>query len=292
MRERSAAFISIDAMSKLDDAEEEGNNLKNIREAQTLYANVVIASTTVRDSSTDLRVKTVAAVAYVTKRIWWSESELWPETRCEFVLVLCWFCVGFVLCCICVSVAIPATVLALCWWYLLHWLSKLWSGMGGDLNQTQRRISWIRGKERAEDVLAETITINGGRNGSVNSDPNPMCGRAGAAGDATTTSRQDCGENTGRRWRRERVSGPLVLRRQVEERRSPKFRRQRSKSFGPRLSSLESRREERQDKKDRATRQEEKVVLRKTGWSMDCEDGVESKKKMDGQRKRLQKHLR
>ena len=85
----------------------------------------------------------------------------------------------------------------------------------------------------------------GDRSGYVNSAPNPMCGRGDAAGDATITYWQGCGENTGRRLRRER--GPLV-RRQVKERtRSPKFRRQRSKSFGPRLSSFENSKEERQN---------------------------------------------
>ena len=101
--------------------------------------------------------------------------------------------------------------------------------------------------------------------GSVNYVPNPICGRGGAAGDATATPRQECSDNTARRLRRERVSGPLVLRRQVEEKRSPKFRRHGPKSFVPRLSSFGSNREERQDKKDTVTWQEGKVVLRKTG---------------------------
>ena len=116
----------------------------------------------------------------------------------------------------------------------------------------------------------------GGRHGSVNSVPNPMYGRGGAAGDTTTTSQQGCGEKTGRRLRRERVSGPLVLRRHVEERtRSPKFRRQRLNNFGPRLSSFENSREEREE-----------------DWNIDCDEEVENKKKLDEKSKRLQRQRR
>ena len=68
----------------------------------------------------------------------------------------------------------------------------------------------------------------GGRNGHVIGVPSPMCGRGGAAGDATT-SRQD-------------LLGIKEL-----------------------LPQVEQLREERQDKKDRVTLQEENVVLRKTG---------------------------
>ena len=41
---------------------------------------------------------------------------------------------------------------------------ELWSGMGSDGYQTQRRVSWIPGKERAEKVvLTADITIDGGK---------------------------------------------------------------------------------------------------------------------------------
>ena len=46
---------------------------------------------------------------------------------------------------------------------LRHWVSKLWSGMGSDGFQTQRRGSWIPGEECAEKVLADAITIDGRR---------------------------------------------------------------------------------------------------------------------------------
>ena len=88
------------------------------------------------------------------------------------------------------------------------------------------------------------------------------------------------------------MSGPLVLRRQVGERtRSPKCRRQRLKSFGPRLSSFENSKDERQDKKDRATQQEGESGLEED-WNMDCEEEVENRKKLGEQRKWLQKQLR
>ena len=76
--------------SKLDDAEEECNNLKNAsREAQTLHANVLITSTIAqRDGSADLREKTVAAMTYVTKRVGVSENDLWSETRKRVATVM------------------------------------------------------------------------------------------------------------------------------------------------------------------------------------------------------------
>ena len=64
----------------------------------------------------------------------------------------------------------------------------------------------------------------------------------------------------------ERVSGPLVHRRHVEERTIQKVE---VKELRARLSSFENCREERRDKNDKVTRQEEKVVLRKTGtWTV------------------------
>ena len=60
--------------------------------------------------------------------------------------------------------------------------------------------------------------LMGERNGYVHSVLNPMCGRGGIAGDATTTTQQFCGENTGSRLRRELARSPRALRRRVERR--------------------------------------------------------------------------
>ena len=122
-----------------------------------------------------------------------------------------------------------------------------------------RRNSWIPGKERAEKWCRTLSRSMGGRNGFVNSLPNPTYGRGGAAGDVTATSRQGCGENTGRRFRRERASGPLVL-------------------CGG------------EDKKGKVIR-EVRVVLRKIGtWIVRRRS--RTKKKLDEQRRRLQRQLR
>ena len=76
------------------------------------------------------------------------------------------------------------------------------------------------------------------------------------------------------------MSGPQVLRHRVEERtRRPEFRRQRLKSFGPRLSNFEGSREEKQDKKDKVIRQEESGF--EEDWNMDVEEEAENKKKLD-----------
>ena len=146
-------------------------------------------------------------------------------------------------------------------------------GQGWSAMVTKRR-GGVRGSQ-AKNVRKKCLQVPsrlmGRRNVSENSVPNQMCGRGGVARDATITSRQGCGESTGRRLRREVVRGPRAFLRRVERRiRSAKVRRQRLKSFGPRLSGFEDQ-EERQNKMDRVFPPEGKVVLRKTGawkWRM------------------------
>ena len=62
---------------------------------------------------------------------------------------------------LCVAVAILGDCLSpVLVWSLPPLLSKIfWSGMGSDGFQTQRRGLWIPGKERAERVLADAISI-------------------------------------------------------------------------------------------------------------------------------------
>ena len=143
--------------------------------------------------------------------------------------------------------------------FLMHWPSNC--GLGWAAMVTKRS-EGVRGS--GQRTYGESV-------GSVHSVPKPMCGRGGGASDATATSQQCCRENTGRWLRRELAKGPRALLRRVERRtRSPRVRRQRSKSFGRRLSGFEDK-EERQDKMDRVMRSEGKVVLKKTGawkWRM------------------------
>ena len=86
-------------------------------------------------------------------------------------------------------------------------------GMVIDGFHTQRRGSCIPGKERAERNLAGTIAIMEGRHGFVKVVLNPMFGRGGVAGDATTTTRLDCGECTSRQLRRKLAIGPRAAHR-------------------------------------------------------------------------------
>ena len=69
----------------------------------------------------------------------------------------------------------------------LNWLSRMVS----DGFQTQKRGSWILGKERAERVLASAISIDG-RKKWICSATSQMCGGGGVAGAATMTSQQGC----------------------------------------------------------------------------------------------------
>ena len=102
-----------------------------------------------------------------------------------------------------------------------------------------------------------------GRNGFVSSLLNLMFGRGGVAGDATTTSRQGCGESTSRQLRRKMVIGSRAVTRRVEKKkRDPKVRRQREKSFESRLSGFVNK-EEKQGRRGKVARPEEKVVWRK-----------------------------
>ena len=77
-----------------------------------------------------------------------------------------WFCVVVAIPAtvflLCVAVAIPAIVFPLSECVVLAALAlEFWSGMVSDGFQTQRRGSWIPGKERAEKVLAGAIAIDG-----------------------------------------------------------------------------------------------------------------------------------
>ena len=96
----------------------------------------------------------------------------------------------------------------------------------------KRKTEKEMGALRCSRRIAEKDGDDEGRNGFVNSVLNPMFGRGGVAGDATTTSWQGCGESTSRQLRRKLAIGPRAVRRRLEKKiRSPKVRRQRLKGF-------------------------------------------------------------
>ena len=63
----------------------------------------------------------------------------------------------------CFLVAIPATCvfLSCCVWSLLHSLSKFLAKRWAAMVAKRREKSWIPGKERAEKMMADAITIDG-----------------------------------------------------------------------------------------------------------------------------------
>ena len=74
-------------------------------------------------------------------------------------------------------------------WSLHLLLSKDFrSGMGSDGFQTQRRGTWIPGKQRAEKVLASAISVDG-RKEWINPSQSRMCERGGVAGAAKRRTR-------------------------------------------------------------------------------------------------------
>ena len=168
------------------------------------------------------------------------------------------------LCCVVPLSRSPATVILWCWCCFAALAFDLWSGMGSDGYQTQRRGLWIPGKERAEKVLAGAITIDGRKEWKCK-----FCCESIVW--TRWRCRRCCGENTGRRLRRELARGPRALRCRVERRTgSLSVKMLRLQFFGRRLSGFEDK-VERQDKMGQVTRSERKVVLRKIGawkWRM------------------------
>ena len=109
-------------------------------------------------------VLSVIATSNIT--VWrFSQEDIggwWPLWLKPFSLELSLFVdtglgVWFVV--VCVAVAIPATVFLLCWCGPCP--KDFRSGMGSDGFQAQRRGSWIPGKEMAEEMLADAISIDG-----------------------------------------------------------------------------------------------------------------------------------
>ena len=71
-----------------------------------------------------------------------------------------------------------------------------------------------------------------------------MCGRGGVAGHAAPTCQQVCGVSTGGQWQQGPENGKRALKRRAERRTGClKVRRQRLRSFGPKLSIMKSRME-------------------------------------------------
>ena len=145
-------------------------------------------------------------------------------------------------------------------WSLLHTLSKIlakrWAAMATKRKEGDRGSSERNARKKCWRTPSRSME---GRNEHVNYVPCLMCGRGGAAGDVTTTPRPlrgECRQAISARTS-EWSTGPSSSSEGEERRR-----------FGPRLSSFEGSREERQDKKDKVSQQEEGVVLRKTGTSL------------------------
>ena len=116
-----------------------------------------------------------------------------------------------------------------------------------------------------------------------------MCGRSGVAGDAAPTSQQGCGSSTSRQWQEGLENGQRALRRRAERRIGSLKVRQRLRSIGPKLSIIKSRMKE--PREGKAFHLGEKVACEEE-WENDFEDEIESRKKLDEQRKKLQKDLR
>ena len=171
------------------------------------------------------------------------------------------------------------------------WFSKeFWSGMGSDVFQTQRRGSWIVEKERAEKVLADDISMDSRKEWickfcsasnfwtrwrcrrCFNNIPQGLRGTyrqavAARTGEWSTGSSTSSGEEDKKAKSQE--AEMKALHAQIEHRRNQ------NGGDAQGRQGLPSRRESGMEEE----------------WRMDVEDEIESRKKLDEQRKKLQKDL-
>ena len=194
------------------------------------------------------------------------------------------FCV-----CVCSLVAIPATVWCWCCSFFIgpRLVFRGWLAM---VSRLRRGVRGSRGKSVQQESWRVRSRLMGERSGRVHSAQSRMCGRGGVAGAATMTSQQVCVGCTGRRSPQGLENRLRALRRQAGRKtESPKVWRQKNKrslGLGVRQEGegaqggqgLQSRRESGMEEEWRT--------------DMDLEDEVESRKKLDEQKRKLQKELR
>ena len=157
------------------------------------------------------------------------------------------------------------------------------SGMVSDGFRTQKKVSWIPGKERSERVLASAISIDGRKEWTCK-----FCSES----DVWTRwrCRRCCFDipaglrgSTGRRSTQELENGPRALRRQAGRKtESPKVWRLKIRSLGRGLRPWRRRGEGAQALQGLPARRESGME-EECGVDMDLEDEVESRKKLDEQ---------
>ena len=147
--------------------------------------------------------------------------------------------------------------------------------------QTQRRGSWIPGKERAEKSWRVRSRLMGERSGHVNLVQGRTRGGGGVAGAAIMTSQHICVGSAGRRSPQGLENGLRAPRRQAERNtESPKNWRQKMRSFGPGLRPWR-RKEGEEPKEGKAFHPGDKSGMEEEcGMDMDVEDEIESRKKL------------
>ena len=169
---------------------------------------------------------------------------------------------------------------------------KWCSGMVTDGFQAQKRSSWIPGKERAERDLASAISIDGTKKWDVHILLRIECVDEGVAGAVTLTSLQGCVGSTGRRSPRGRESGLRAPQRRAGRKTErPGVWKQRTRNSVQGLMPWKTR-VEKEPKEGRVSLQGKKETWKMCGEEdMDIEDGTESCKKLDEQKRKLQKEL-
>ena len=150
-------------------------------------------------------------------------------------------------------------------------VSKLRRGVRGSRGKSVQQESW-----RVRSQLMEE------RSGRVNSAQSHVCGRGGVVGAATMTSQQVCVGSTGRRSPQGLENGLRAFQRQAGTKTEcPKVWRQRTRSF-----ALEKKEGDGAQGGQCFPSRRESGMEEDWGVDMDVEDEVESRKKLDEQKRK------
>ena len=188
------------------------------------------------------------------------------------------------------SVAIPATdPMCLCGLAALVSREVVWLEMGRDGFQTQKKKSWVSGQKEFWQMRSRLMAD---MNGFANSVRRPICGRGGFAAAVGTTSPRVCKESISRRCTRRIKNGtPVLLPRVAEKNGRPQGQQEEIKRLRAQFELLSKQRkavkslEESSESARRGSDLDE-------GSRMEVEEEVQSKKKLDEQRRNLQRQMR
>ena len=179
---------------------------------------------------------------------------------------------------------------------LLHLLSTGVTGWLAMVSNLRRGVCGSRGNSVQKEYWRVRSRLMGERSGCENSAQSQMCGRNGVVGAATMTSQQVCVGSTGRPSPQGLEKGLLALRRQAGRRtesRKKNIGGRKNKELRARIEVLEKKGGEGAQGGQGFLSRRESGMEEEWGMDMDVEeDEIESRKKLDEQKRKLQEELR